>query len=322
MPINIQPGKAYLATWERNSNRLAGPMAENQNVSFMKASPRPAPAGVAAPAIVVPIAGVQASVKLLDLAPGLYAITIEPASTPHTSLGGMTLPATLVTPLDSEPNNAAEIFGAGNGGNWVGPAGGTVVLKIPAGGGRSLITTYRSDQQEAAPLSIQVAALGRPASPLAPAHEPNGSLPDSASAAEVTVPAEITFCIDQHCETKVLAEGWVGTPGGKRFLEAFGIVPQGSLELSGIEYKGFGPDGRETPWVSAGKLCGSRGKNVALTGFAIRPAEHLRGKYDIVYEGAFAKSGPSGPSRNGAPCRGSHTDDPLEALSLTIIARA
>jgi hypothetical protein len=299
-------------------------MTENLDVISARTGPPQTPA--AAPSIVVPVSGLQASVKLLDLAPGLYAVSIQPARSAQVSLGGMTLPATLVTPLGNNPEHGAEIFGAEGGGNWVGPSGGTVVLRIPTGGGRSLITTYRSEQQEAVPLSIQITLISGPASAAAPARKGNGNgngaAPVSpAPAAEPTLPAEITYCIDQASEQAV-AGSWAGTPGSKRFLEAFGITPQGHITPDGIEYKGFGPNGRETPWVSTGKLCGSRGKNVALTGFAIRPAEHLREKIDVVYEGAFAKSGRLGPCRNGEPCRGTRTDDPLEAFSLKIISRA
>jgi hypothetical protein len=295
-------------------------MTENLNVISAKTRPPQTPA--AAPSIVVPISGLQASVKLLDLAPGLYAVTVETARVPPVSLGGMTLPATLVTPLDNNLENGAAIFGADKGGNWVGPSGGTVVLRIPTGGGRSLITTYRSEQQEAMPLSIQIASIGRPVAAAATAQQRNGVAAESPTpAAEPTLPAQITFCIDQVSE-QAGAGKWAGTPGSKRFLEAFGIIPQGHIEPDGIEYQGFGPNGRKTPWVSAGKLCGSRGKNVALTGFAIRPAEHLREKIEIIYEGAFAKSGQSGPCRNGEPCRGTRTDDPLEAFSLKIVSRA
>jgi hypothetical protein len=299
-------------------------MAETPNIISAKARAKTRPAGapVAASPIVVPIAGLQATVKLLDLAPGLYAVTIEAAGVPEADLGGMILPATLVTPVGTDPNRA-EIFGAGtDGGSWIGPAGGTVVLRIPAGGGRSLITTYRSAQQEVVPLSIQIAALSRPTPRAEPAHRSNGAPPENpVPIAEPTLPAEVTFCID-NVAGQVVAGNWAGEPGSKRFLEAFAIAPQGEIDADGIEYKGFGPGGRETPWVSAGKLCGSRGKKVALTGFAIRPAEHLRDKIDVVYEGAFATSGLSGTRRNGESCRGTRSDEPLEALSVRIVARA
>lgn len=276
--------------------------------------------------IVTPISGLQSSVKLLDLAPGTYALSVQPARSTPVSLGGMTLPATLITLLPNSPDERAEIFGAEGGGSWVGPSGGTTVVRIPPGGARSLITTYRSDQQDAVPLAIQIGLIGAAVAAAAPepqhnGHEHNGHATQSADEAEEpTLPAGITFCIDDVTEQSA-AGHWAGTPGSKRFIEAFGILSEGDIAPDDIEYKGFGPKGRETPWVSAGKLCGSRGKHVPLTGFAIRPAEHLREAIDIVYEGAFAKSGRSDPCRNGVPCRATRTDDPLEAFVLRIVAR-
>lgn len=276
----------------------------------------------AASSIVAPITGLQSSVKLLDLAPGTYALSVQPASSTPVSLGGMTLPATLITLLANSPEHRAEIFLADAAGNWVGPSGGTVVVRIPEGGGRSLITTYRSDQQEPVPLAIQIGLIAAAAAAPASERQHNGAGAESAEQAEEpTLPAEVIFSIDD-VNAQTAAGSWAGEPGSTRYLQAFGIVPQGDIAPDDIEYKGFGPKGRETPWVSAGKLCGSRGKNVALTGFAIRPAEHLRETIDIIYEGAFAKSGRTGPCRNGEPCRATRADDPLEAFLLRIVARA
>ena len=276
------------------------------------------PNGAQSPSIVAPISGLQSSVKLLDLAAGTYAVSVQPARSTPVSLGGMTLPATLITLLANSPDQRAEIFGADAAASWVGPSGGTVVVRIPEGGGRSLITTYRAEQQDPVPLAIQIGLIGA-AAPVAAA--PAAAAESTEESEGPTVPAEVIFSIDDVNE-HTAAGSWAGAPGSTRYLQAFGIVPQGDIAPDDIEYKGFGPKGRETPWVSAGKLCGSRGKNVALTGFAVRPAEHLRETIDIIYEGAFARSGRSGPYRNGEPCRASRADDPLEAFLLRIVARA
>jgi hypothetical protein len=281
--------------------------------------PQQAAAGAS---IVAPISGLQSSVKLLDLAAGTYALSVQPAPNTPLSLGGITLPATLITLLANSPEHKAEIFGAEPAANWVGPSGGTVVVRIPEGGGRSLITTYRSDQQESVPLAIQIGLIGTTPAAAASGWHHNGAGPEPAEEAEEpTLPAEVIFSIDEVNEYTT-AGSWAGVPGSTRYVQAFGIVSQGDIAPEDIEYKGFGPKGRETPWVSAGKLCGSRGKNVALTGFAIRPAEHLRETVDVIYEGAFAKSGRSGPYRNGEPCRATRADDSLEAFVLRIVARA
>jgi hypothetical protein len=55
-----------------------------------------------------------------------------------------------------------------------------------------------------------------------------------------------------------------------------------------------------------------------LTGFAIRLAAHLGDRFGAEYYGAFFESGVCGPTRDGAPCMGHITDDPLEAVNLRL----
>src|SRR5262249_2789949 len=99
-----------------------------------------------------------------------------------------------------------------------------------------------------------------------------------------------------------------------RPIEAFSVRPLEKLAPTDIEYKAYGPGGRETPWVTSAALCGTRGQGVALTGFAIRLTGEASERFDAVYEGAFAESGVSGQRRNGEPCVPSRVDDALEAM--------
>jgi hypothetical protein len=89
-----------------------------------------------------------------------------------------------------------------------------------------------------------------------------------------------------------------------------------------IEFKALGPKGRQTPWVTDAKLCGTRGQGLPLTGFAIRLAPHAAERFDVVYQGAFFESGVVGPHRNGELCVPPITDDPLEAINVRVIRRA
>jgi hypothetical protein len=95
-----------------------------------------------------------------------------------------------------------------------------------------------------------------------------------------------------------------------------------TLGATDIEYKAYGPGGRETPWVTAAALCGTRGQGIALTGFAIRLAAEPSERFDVVYQGAFVESGVTGPRRNGEPCVPSRIDDALEAMHIRLIERA
>jgi hypothetical protein len=105
-------------------------------------------------------------------------------------------------------------------------------------------------------------------------------------------------------------------------IEAFSIRPVDTLLARDIEFKALGPKGRQTPWVTDAKLCGTRGQGLPLTGFAIRLAPHVAERFDVVYQGAFFESGVAGPHRNGELCIPPITDDPLEAINVRLIRRS
>ena len=132
---------------------------------------------------------------------------------------------------------------------------------------------------------------------------------------------EMILHIEREGDRVFSAPGRAGTRGQRRRVEAFGIRPIEGLAPGDIEYRAFGPSGRETPWVTDAKLCGTRGRGLPLTGFTIRVASHLQDRFDVVYEGAFFESGVAGPKRNGEPCVPAVFDDPLEAINLRVIAR-
>ena len=136
-----------------------------------------------------------------------------------------------------------------------------------------------------------------------------------------TIATEFLLHIERVGDCRIPAEGWVGSRGKQLRLEAFGVQPLESLAPSEIEYRGYGPNGRETEWVSDGRLCGTRGQGLPLTGFAVRLAAHQRDRFGVEYQGAFFKSGICGPVRDGAPCMSRILDDPLEAINFRLFER-
>jgi hypothetical protein len=106
-------------------------------------------------------------------------------------------------------------------------------------------------------------------------------------------------------------QGWVGNRGKRLRIEAFSIRPIETLTPRDIEFMALGPNRRQTPWVTDAKLCGTWGRGMPLTGFAIRLAAHAQEQFDVVYEGAFFESGVVGPYRNGELCIPPIGDDPL-----------
>ena len=103
-------------------------------------------------------------------------------------------------------------------------------------------------------------------------------------------------------------------------IEAFSIRPLERLLPADIEMKGFLPNGAETPWVPGGQLCGTRGRGLPLTGFAVRVVQQTE-RFEVVYQGSFFAAGISQLHHNGEPCRAAAADDPLEAINVRLIER-
>jgi hypothetical protein len=80
----------------------------------------------------------------------------------------------------------------------------------------------------------------------------------------------------------------------------------------------------ETPWITNEQMCGTKGMAVPLVGFAVRLKASAQASvsYDCEYSGYFKSGLTIGPMRNGAPCRSTVANDPLEGIQLHIARRA
>jgi hypothetical protein len=275
------------------------------------------------------VSGITCSTRLLELPRGLYGLSIGEIKAEPQALAGLAMPSTHITSYPGGSSDGVEVFAASVGpAGWLGPGGGTVAIKIPAERGHVLITTYRRGDQAAVPLEMQIARIDRPVLKMPtpavdPATRPTDAQGSRRAAAEPgpEVPLEIVLHIERMGDCRFAGGDWVGGRNQGRRIEAFSIRPLEKLAAADLEYKAYGPGGRETPWVAAGTLCGTRGQGIPLTGFAVRLAARRGERFDVVYEGAFAASGVAEPRRNGEPCRPSRTDDRLEALKIQVVER-
>jgi hypothetical protein len=251
---------------------------------------------------------IAAEAQLLRVEPGLHSLAVTAFAGVSRALSGMTLPAVLVTAPSSGTGDAVELIGARGGGTWIGAAGGTVMLRAPAKGGHVLLTSYNLPGGAATPLGIELrpadAGAAAPPAPGGPA-----------------LRAEIVLHIEREGDRQFTAGGWAGRLGSRLRVEALAVRPLEAITRGEVEYKVYSTGGRETPWVTDGRLCGTRGQGLPLTGFAIRLAPHLRNGFDVIYRGAFFASGPAPAARNGDACFATLRDDPLEAVEIRIVER-
>src|SRR5260370_856957 len=135
------------------------------------------------------------------------------------------------------------------------------------------------------------------------------------------VPTEILLHIERAGDRLFPGRGWVGALGRRMRIEAFSIRPLERLAPADIEMKGFLPSGGETPWIPGGLLCGTRGRGLPLTGFAVLVVPQRADRVDALYQGSFFADGISDLQQNGDPCQATTADDPLEAINLRLIER-
>jgi hypothetical protein len=258
----------------------------------------------------------SAVASLIALEQGLYVVEIGEIQCMQGQVLGLRLPAVHIASPPDEQDCSAEIIGsAGRRDIWLGSEGGTVVIKSPPGGAHVLITTYGLPAQVPPIADVQVRRLGRPKS--------NGAVRRSDERADEPeeILCEIVLHMERLGDRRFPGEGWVGNRGKRLRIEAFSIRPVGTLLARDIEFKALGPKGRQTPWVTDAKLCGTRGQGLPLTGFAIRLAPNVAERFDVVYQGAFFECGIVGPNRNGELCASPIPDDPLEAINVRVIRR-
>jgi hypothetical protein len=115
---------------------------------------------------------------------------------------------------------------------------------------------------------------------------------------------------------------WAGRVAPGLWIESFSVLPLEQFGAQDVEYKGLTGSGFETPWLSDDKMCGTKGMAVPLVGFAVRlRASAATAGYECEYSGYFQSGVTVGPLRNGAPCRSTVANDPLEGIQVRVMKR-
>ena len=265
------------------------------------------------------------TVRMLRIEEGLHALRVGEIAGNPGEIAGMAVPAAHVSVPFAEDGNGVEIIASFPGrGPWLGKDGGTVILRSPVGGGHLMVTAYGEPGQQTGELSLDLQRLDSPGTGVREA-APGIARPPAGQAAAAAgtrdTPTEILLHIERAGDRLFPGRGWVGALGRRMRIEAFSIRPLERLVPEDIEMKGFLPNGGETPWVPGGVLCGTRGRGLPLTGFAVRVVPQRADRFEVVYQGSFFAGGISQLHQNGDPCRAAIADDPLEAINVRLIER-
>jgi glycosyltransferase involved in cell wall biosynthesis len=299
------------------------------------------------PAQTVHEEGLSASVQVLPLPPGLYLFTVKASAPPAARAAGqLALPALHVGLGPGVRSEQVEfIEGPSTQGAWLFAQSDLLVIKVNSPGTTLVLTSVRAPGGEV--LSIKVERLDArtevmttparqtpPAptrSPAAAAHVDSAPVavrtaippPNSPEASPSSVPIEIRAHIRSRGDMSFADVAWAGRVAPGLWVESFSVRPLERLAATDIEYKGLTVTGFETPWLSDEKMCGTQGMAVPLVGFALRlkptPASAA---YDCEYSGYFQSGQTVGPVRNGAPCRSTVANDPLEGIQVRLVKRS
>ena len=287
----------------------------------------PAPArGHAAAATAPPSSAAAAqavavsTVRMLRVEEGLYALRVGEIAGERGDIAGMAVPVAQVAAPFVEDGSGVEIVASfPHKGPWLDKNGGTVILRSPVGGGQIIVTVYGGAEAAASDLAVELRRLDGP--PGVAGGEAPAAMAAAPAGEERDVPTEILLHIERAGDRLFPGRGWVGALGRRMRIEALSIRPLERLAPADLEMKGYLPNGGETPWVPGGVLCGTRGRGLPLTGFAVRIVPQRADRFEVLYQGSFFAGGISPMQHNGAPCRAASGDDPLEAIHLRLVER-
>jgi GT2 family glycosyltransferase len=289
--------------------------------------------------------GLSASLQVLPLLPGLYLFSVKSATpAADRARGSLRLPAMHVGLGPGVSSTHVEfVAGPSTEGAWLFARGDVLVAKINGPGATLILTSVRAPNGEV--LSIEVERLesrsqttrppvagGMSANgPVVAAREPDAQAPVALLANPVSNPKDEEGFVPLQIKTHIRSRGdmnfadaaWAGRVAPGLWLESFSVQPLRNLNARDVEYKGLTGTGFETPWLSDDQNCGTKGMSVPLVGFAVRlrPSAETA-LYDCEYSGYFQSGTVIGPLRNGAPCRSTVANDPLEGLQIRFVKRA
>jgi hypothetical protein len=283
----------------------------------------------------------SASVQVLPLPAGLYLFSVKVASSAPPSVGGqLSLPAVHVGLGPGVRTEDVEFTaGPNTHGAWLFAQGDLLVAKVNGSGAALVLTSVRAPGGEV--LSIKVERLearadATPAeadastdaatSPFTRAGKSQANEPArselSSAGNDLLLPLQIGAHIRARGDLTFADVPWAGRVAPGLWIESFSVRPLRRLGAQDIEYKGLTGSGFETPWLSDDKMCGTKGMAVPLVGFAVRlKPGAATAEYDCEYSGYFQSGVTVGPLRNGAPCRSTVANDPLEGIQVRLTKR-
>ena len=279
-----------------------------------------APAPPQAGDMVGQIAELRVTGNLMTLDAGLFCLVQQPGqlAAPRDGSG---LPGVRVSLPPGAAADAERVRIRGlNEDGWLGLKGGAALVHIAGGPAQILVTVYQSPRHppETAP-RLKVVRLDEPEPAAARAQAvPAASPPTQASRPPPSGP--IIAHVERVGDVGAEFGAWIGGINSKHSIEGFSVAAPAGIAAEDIEYQAVLGRGWLSPWVSAGKFCGSRGMALPLLGFNLRLRGAAAERYACSYVARFVDGAEVGPLPAGRACEAPSLAA-LEAFRIDLVER-
>ncbi len=266
------------------------------------------------------ITELKVSAHLMTLDAGLFCVFNSPGAPPPDASTG--LPGVRLSAAPAPAGFGGEVGISGfNTGGWLGGEDGAALVRVVGGPAQVLVTVYQDpDAQHDAP-KLQVICLtegGAEASVGAPPQPAMDAAPaEMASEAGPGTPVEVAAHIYGRGDVGGLLGEWMGERGSKRWIEGFGLAPEGDITSADIEYQAVLGRGWMSPWSEGGQFCGSRGMSLPILGLRVRLRGAAASTHTLAVSAAFVDGTEIGPLADGEACEAPSLS-PLEAFQVTL----
>jgi len=240
----------------------------------------------------------QVSAHLMTLETGLFCVFQTPGSQqpdPVTALPGVRITSAPGIAGRPEAVNVSTFREDG----WLN--GTAALVRVTDGSAQILVTIYQLRGMDAAP-RLQVLRLSGEAS--APDAFGTGATPAANTRpTERTGPApDVMAHIQRSGDVGGKIGEWIGTKGSQCWIEGFGLAPLEGVPATDLEYQAVLGRNWLSPWIEAGKFCGSRGMALPVLGLKLRLKGAAAKAFDCTYSATFVDGSAIGPVKAGETC--------------------
>ena len=263
------------------------------------------------------ITELKVSAHLMTLEAGLFCVFNSPGALPPDVATG--LPGVRLSPAPAPAGTSGTVDISGfNAGGWLGGDNGAALVRVTGGAAPVLVTIYQdpSRQQDAPKLQVIRLTEAGAEGPAAPAR-PAALAPDRTEPPLQGKDIEVAAHVYGRGDVAGRIGHWMGERGSKRWIEGFGLMPNGGVATSDIEYQAVLGRNWQSPWSEGGQFCGSRGMSLPLLGLRIRLRGAAAETHKVSVSASFVDGTEIGPVSDGEVCEAPSLS-PLEAFQVTL----